>query len=291
MPLATVVIPTLLHQPALVKECLASLAAQAEQDFVTFVVVNNSQPEQLEEFQKTLIDLPQNMHWLPQQKNLGFAGAVNIGIAQATTKYLVMLNDDTQAQENWLAELIKTQEQTGAEMIASTIYQHGTEKIDSQGFSFAWRGKAEAINDAPLSFKNERDYWLKNENRQLLPVAAADDEYWQEPFGADAAACLYTAKLIAEVGMFNEKFFAYLEDVDLALRARKAGFKCVLAEKAVVYHHKHATSARQRGFKSRQDLKNWWRIVVSNYPRQAWKKYGLTILIERLRNISGRILG
>ncbi len=222
-----------------------------------------------------------NINWFSLGKNTGFTGAVNAGIKQAKGDYIILLNDDTIVDPNWLNELIKTQQQTGADMVASKIYLADEKTLDSQGFGFAWRGKAAALDqNLQCSLSTAKDYWLNNP--QLLPKTKL-----QEPFGPDAAAALYTRKLFDRIGLFDNDFFAYLEDVDLALRARQAGMDCVLADKAIVYHYKHATSSQKQGFKAKQDLRNWWKIVLRRYNFTVWKKFPGLILVERLKNLSG----
>lgn len=285
MPQITVIIPTLLSNQEYLAKCLDSLKDQSYSDFEVLVMVNDTEAK-AQEYLHKYPNFGKNVAFTALGSNQGFTGAVNAGIERSRGKYIVLLNDDTEADKNWLKELLKTQQDTGAHMVASTIYLSDKKTLDSLGFSFAWRGKAEAINDIALSFETDPDYWLNEENRKLLNCKD-NENYWQEPFGPDAAACLYTKEMLDEIGALNKDFFAYLEDVELALRARKKGYYCALAADAVVYHHKHATSLNKSGFKSKQDMKNWWRLVIVSYPSQAIIKFILTIFIERLRNISG----
>ncbi|HOP39382.1 MAG TPA: glycosyltransferase family 2 protein, partial [Candidatus Woesebacteria bacterium] len=270
--LATIIIPTLLSNLDYLKNCLASLqkqklnAIKTKASIEIIITCNTSQQEMLQG-QKDLENIwqaqPANpqitWQWLCLGKNTGFTGAVNAGIKQAQGKYIVLLNDDTVVTENWLSELILTQQKTGAELVASKIYLSDQKTLDSQGFGFAWRGKAEALDqNLQCALSSEKDYWLNNP--ELLPKTRMI-----EPFGPDAAAALYTKELFDQIGLLAEDFFAYLEDVDLALRARQAGMNCVLAEKAIVYHYKHASSSKKQGFKAKQDLKNWCKIVNRGY--------------------------
>ncbi len=277
------------------KNCLMSLQKlkfdpKPDQFQVQIIIACNTSQQEMVEVQEKLQALLKTQannyqitwQWLCLDKNVGFTGAVNTGIKQAQGKYIVLLNDDTVVDENWLSELIITQQKTGAEMMASKIYLADKKTLDSQGFGFAWRGKAEALDqNLQCSLSSEKDYWLNNPD--LLPKTTM-----QEPFGPDAAAALYTKKLFDKIGLLENDFFAYLEDVDLALRARQAGMNCALADKAVVYHYKHVTTNKQqKSFKSKQDLINWWKIVVRNYNFKIWKKFVGLILLERLKNLSG----
>jgi GT2 family glycosyltransferase len=281
-----IIIPTLWKQPALLEACLQSISKLKLSGVqLQVIVVSNVSHKQHRNFQSS-IHVPENITviWIVTGKNLGFAGATNLGFAHSLADYYVCLNDDTQVDQFWLYELIKTQKKTGAEMIASTIYLADKQTLDSQGFTLAWRGKAEALIAGQSSLNSLPDHWLRHKGA----FSRQDKAFWQEPFGPDAAACLYTKKLIDTVGVFRADFFAYLEDVELALRARKQGFYCALATDAIVYHHKHATSSTMSSFKARQDMVNWWKIVLT-YPYYAWQNFTASILIERLKNISGFI--
>jgi GT2 family glycosyltransferase len=72
--------------------------------------------------------------------------------------------------------------------------------------------------------------------------------------------------MLDDIGLFDEDFFAYLEDVDLAWRAQWAGWRCVYAPDAVVWHHHSATSNRIPHFKSRLLGRNKLWLLAKNYP-------------------------
>lgn len=283
-PSVSIIIPTMLANPNLLRSCLDSLSKLKTTAKFEVIIVGNVAKPILDKFKKSL-KLVYPATWIALGSNQGFAKAANAGIVKSQAAFIALLNDDTQVDQNWLSELLSVCQQSGADMVASNIYLADKKSLDSQGFSFAWRGKAKAIINYKTKLKSWPDYWLNEGNNELFSNTKL--EFWREPFGPDAAACLYTRKLFDKVGDFNEDFFAYLEDVELALRARRAGFYCALAEKAEVYHHKHASSAKMSGFKAKQDFKNWWRIVVDTYPEKAWEKYWYLILVERLKNLSG----
>jgi GT2 family glycosyltransferase len=85
-------------------------------------------------------------------------------------------------------------------------------------------------------------------------------------FGASGGAAFYRRAMLDEIGLLDEDFFAYLEDVDLAWRAQWAGWRCVYAPDAVVWHHHSATSARIPNFKSRLLGRNKIWLLAKNYP-------------------------
>lgn len=296
----SVIIPTLLAQPEWLRRTLTSLTKQDYLGtFSVFVVVNAGQAV-LDAFLPTL-KLPQSnikLVWLVQGKNTGFTHAVNRGILASKSKLVALVNDDVWLTASWLTEIIGTWQQTGADMIASTIFtpkKHPFSwpmkktqwQLDSCGFDFAWRGKAWPLipnqkNELSSPLSPCWDNWLQHVDL-LGKIAFADT---LQPFGADGAAALYTRKLFKRAGLFKQSFFAYLEDVELALRARRAGFVCRWSPKALAYHGKHATSTQMGNFKAKQDVKNWWRMLLS-FPFDAWWRFGVSILLERLRNVSG----
>ena len=255
---------------------------------VEVLIICNTSKDQMDEVKvnlKSVLSFSSkpdlDIKWICMGFNTGFVGATNAGIEAAQGEYVVFLNDDTQVSPLWLSELVLTQRKTKADMVASKVYLGDHKTLDSQGFGFAWRGKAEALNkDLKCSLSNNEDYWLNHPN--FLPKTQIN-----EPFGPDGAAALYTKKLFNEVGLLEKDFFAYLEDVDLAIRARQHGMFCAFADKAVIYHYKHATSSKFSSFKSRQDLINWWKIVSRRFSAKSWLKFWLLILIERARNLSG----
>lgn len=274
-----IIIPTLLSDPDMLQACLDSLTKLKKAPQFTVTVMVNTPQEFVTQFENTLspaLSKKLDLQFISLGKNTGFTGAVNAGITATSEDVVILLNDDTIVDPHWLYELTQTQENTNADMVASTIYLKDQTTLDSQGFTFRWRGQA-----LPLPFTDtSKDSWLKHPD--LLPTTKLE-----EPFGPDAAAALYTRKLLKNLDGFRSSFFVYLEDVDLALRARRAGFTCAVSEKAIVYHHKHATSTRISGFKARQDFQNWWRIVLGSYPAKAWMRFAPQILFERAKNLSG----
>lgn len=229
--------------------------------------------------------LPFPVSFITQGKNTGFAAAVNAGIKASNSDLILTLNDDAYLDLKCLTELVRTQQKTQSDMVAATIYLDRSGTIDSCGFDFAWRGKATALKPgdhgltSPLSSLS--DNWQRHP--ELLPTS----DLFDQPFGPDAAVALYTKKLFTQLGGFTESFFAYLEDVDLALRARLQGMYCVHAPAAIAYHEKHQTSQQMGSFKAKQDVKNWWRIVLGSYPRSVWWEFCCRILLERLKNLRG----
>lgn len=164
---------------------------------------------------------------IQNKKNLGFAKGNNVGIKKAKGKYIATLNNDTKVDPSWLKELVsaaENDEKIGT--CASKILIYDTPKlIDSAGIFIARNGGGEN-RGAILSSKR---YCNKK----------------TEVFGACAAAALYRKKMLKDIGYFDQDYFAYFEDVDLAWRAQLAGWKCMFIPSAIVYHKGGGTSRKE----------------------------------------------
>ncbi len=286
---ASVIVPTQISQPELLSLCLDSLVNQSfrSKKIEIIVVVNN--PYQQFNFDQYIAGKTSQKIFftvIQYDNSLGYAGAVNQGFAQASGQYLLVINDDAVADKDFITQMITTAQETQADMVAATVFLKDTQEVDSKGFTFAWRGKAEALNEK-TTLTNQSDNWLQHQD--LWGDSSLPSHFFQEPFGPDGAAALYSKKMIDHIGAFDSSFFAYLEDVELAFRARKHGHWCALSS-AQVKHYKHQTSNKLgNSFKAKQDLINWWRIVLIHYQLIHWRKFGVRIFEERLRNISGYI--
>jgi hypothetical protein len=85
-------------------------------------------------------------------------------------------------------------------------------------------------------------------------------------FSSCAGAALYRRAVFADVGLFDEEFFAYLEDVDWGFRAQLAGYPCWYVPSAVAYHLGGATSSRISGLRARLLARNAYWLVLKNFP-------------------------
>jgi GT2 family glycosyltransferase len=242
-PLISVIIPNR-DGKEVIGPCLKSLDAQSEKPFEVIVVDDGSKdgsPEYIETnfpWVKTVsLDAPS-----------GFAGAVCEGFSVSRGDWIAVLNSDTSCEENWISEILKTiNSDTNAGMIASKVILSGDPvKIDSLGIK---------VNRACMAF-------LRKHGQE----AEANDDGNIEVFGPAGSAAFYKREVIEKAGFFDADYFAYYEDVDLAFRARWAGFSCILAQKAIVHHHHSFTADRVRLNKRYYLQRNRWRTIIRNWP-------------------------
>jgi GT2 family glycosyltransferase len=155
--------------------------------------------------------------------NTGFAHAVNVGIGTAETPYVALLNTDTEVHADWLAALLACIERAPPEVAAVSpqmLMMDDAALIDDAGDELSWYGAAtKRGHGRPAAEYNE-------------PT---------EIFSPSAGASLYRRSFLDAMGGFDEGFFAYLEDVDLGLRGRLAGYCYLYEPRAKVAHKGHGS--------------------------------------------------
>ncbi len=228
-PKISAVVPTLGHSPWL-EPCLEALRREGGEDLELLLVAQGA------EIDRSLLSLADRVVSLPA--NAGFAAANNRAFAAARGELLATVNDDAVVEEGWLAALVAT---LAAEPRAAAV-QGVNRSLDDprrvDGCGLAWNR-----------------FWQAVQLGRGEPVPAADRPT-EEIFGVSATAALYRRAALAAVGgrslaAFDERLFAYYEDVDLAVRLRAAGYRALLVPAA---RARHAGSLTGRRLGSRRRL-------------------------------------
>jgi GT2 family glycosyltransferase len=232
-------------------KCLDSLLDQTLSCHI-IVVDNGSTDGSLELLKK---EYPE-VEVLVLAKNHGFAGGVNTGAKKALedgAKYVALLNNDAPADKKWLESLVEKLEQDSKLGIAtSKILSVDSIFLDSTGDYYTIWG---------LPYPRGRNETGINKYDSDTVI-----------FGASGGASLYRTEMLKEIGLFDEDFFAYYEDVDLSFRAQLGGWKVAYAPKAIVYHQIGATSGKIKGFTTYQTLKNLPLLMWKNVPARLMLK-------------------
>ena len=253
-PLASVVIPSW-NNRELLGTCLDSLAKQTYKN-IEIIVVENGSVDGSAEFVRE--NYP-HVVLLPQAKNLGFAGGVNVGIKAAKGKHVALLNNDAIADTEWLGHLverIESDDKIG--IVTSKILKLDQSKKE---VTFDSTGDMYYIYGRPSP-----------RGRDVVDTGQYNTA--EEVFAASGGASLYRADLFNDIGYFDEDFFAYYEDVDTSFRARLAGWTIWFEPKAEVRHLIGATSGGGASSFSRyHSVKNQWYLYLKNMPASLFWKY------------------
>jgi hypothetical protein len=228
--------------------CLCSVFAQQFRDFAVVLVDNGSTDGSVELVRE---HFPQ-VHLIENRENRGFAVANNQAIQASTSEFVVTLNNDTEVDPRWLGTLVQAAD-AGAHigMCASKMLTADRrEMIDSTGI---------AVDRAGMVWN--RDGGSTDHLDTARPISV---------FGPCAGAALYRRALLDDIGLFDEDFFAYMEDVDLAWRAQWAGWECVYVPQAIAYHVHSATGKEGSYFKNRLLGRNKIWLLCKNYPLLPW---------------------
>lgn len=233
--------------------CLDSLQDQSLTDF-QIIVVDNGSTDGSQELIKASYP---HVQLVALDKNYGFAGGVNRGIQDAINagaEYVALFNNDATADKDWLKNLLSTAETNPkAGIVTSKFLKLDKKTIDSTGdFYSIWglpfpRGRGQTDNG---------QYDNKN-----------------EVFAASGGASLYRVETLKQIGLFDEDFFAYYEDVDISFRAQLAGWKVLFEPKAVAYHHVGGTSSKLGNFARYHSFKNFVFLYTKNMPVWLYWKY------------------
>ena len=249
-PLISVVIPNW-NGAAHLPTCLNALRRQTDPRFEVIVVDNGSQDESLPLLAR---EYPE-VQIVALDRNLGFAGGVNAGIRKAQGALVALLNNDTEAGPEWLAEMrLAFGRHPGAGMVASKILLFDRrDTLHSAGDFYRVDG-----------IPGNRGVWQPDSPEFNVegPV-----------FGPCGAAVGYRREMLQDVGLFDESLFAFCEDVDLAWRGQVAGWPCIYAPRSVIYHRLSATGGGV--IASYYNGRNCLTVMAKNYPgpllRTHWR--------------------
>ncbi|SDB46595.1 glycosyltransferase family 2 protein [Butyrivibrio sp. INlla16] len=181
-------------------------------------------------------------------ENTGFANAVNVGIELSETEYVLLLNNDTVAEERMTERLLSAISKNDKvfSVGAKMLQMKEPHNIDDSGDLYCALGWA---------FSPGRDKDGSSYAKRAAVTSAC------------AGAAIYRKSIFSEIGGFDEEHFCYLEDVDVGYRARIYGYKNLYEPTAVVYHAGSGTSgSRYNEFKEELTAANNLYMIYKNMP-------------------------
>ncbi len=239
----TVVIPNYNGQK-FIKPCLDSLRLQNYKDFEVLVIDNASSDGSYEYIK----DNYKEVKLVRLKQNYGFSAAVNKGISMSGTPYVILLNNDTESDPDFVGELVKAIEQSDDIFSVSSkmINYNDRTLMDDAGdlYSIMGWGFQQGVGQNTQNYTKDR-----------------------EVFSACAGAAIYRKSIFDKIGMFDLKHFAYLEDMDVGYRARIHGYRNTFCASALVYHVGSGTSgSKYNSFKVKLAARNNIYLIYKNMP-------------------------
>ncbi|MGE3251214.1 MAG: glycosyltransferase family 2 protein [Hyphomonadaceae bacterium] len=220
----------------------AALETQTLRDFNVIVIDNASRAEE----RLVARDMPANGTLVQLEENIGFAAANNRAARILDADYFVCLNPDAFPQPNWLEKIVAAAD---ARPDAGAV---GSLQLD-------------AADEERLDGAGD-EYWLGGLAYRALFRAPNTPQRPGEAFSACAAAALYRGAAFDACGGFDERFFCYSEDVDLAFRMRLLGWKIVQADDAVVAHVGGGAAGARSAFAIEYGTRNRIWTFAKNMP-------------------------
>jgi len=265
-----------------IKECLNSILGQSFKDYLLLIIDNGSVDNTVKIIEEEFLPIfGEKIRFVKNKENLGFAKAHNQALLWTDTDYALVLNQDVILEPDFLAQVFE---------FASKNDKVGSMNGKVLRWEFEQEGdlikseKSDIIDSLGLKiFKNQR----------VTDLAAGEQDKGQyeeakEIFGASACVAFYARRALADVRykdeFFDNDFFSYKEDVDLAYRLRWRGWASYYLPQALAYHKRSAKPQSQGKFLSKVNLrKNKTKFI--NY--HSYKNH----LFVLIKNLSLRIYG
>ena len=235
--------------------CVESLQQQTLRPEI-IIVDNNSSDDSVERFEDHVKSQKKDAPILiKNSQNLGFAGGINTGLVHARKQgfeYIGVLNPDAIADKHWLKSLYtELTSHPSAGIATGLLLRRDGNTIDTSGDFYTTWG---------LPGPRNRDEPTVNAPNQPGEI-----------FGATGGGALYRTAMLNDIGLFDEDFFMYYEDVDLSFRAQLAGWKVRYTPKAIAYHKVGASSQKVPGLAVFNTFKNLPLVLIKNVPgRLFW---------------------
>lgn len=234
--------------------CLPSLVAQTHPD-IEVIIADNASTDGTQAYvrqhfpQFIIAQLPANR---------GFTGACNAGMRVATGEFIALLNNDTEVDPDWVAEVIAAfGRHPEAGFVASKMLLFDRRNVLHTAGDFY------RVDGQP----GNRGIWQQDTGQY-------DSEGYV--FSACGGSSVYRRGMLEKIGLLDDDFFFSLEDIDLAWRAQLAGYRCIYAPNAKVYHRLSASGGGVTA--SFHDGRNTLYVLIKNYPTALWRRYGWLVL-------------
>src|SRR5574341_233457 len=195
-------------------------------------------------------------------RNEGFSRAVNRGIRESRTPWLAVINNDVEPEPDWLDRLKQGCEASGAWFATGRMLDAARRESIDGTFDALCRGGCA---------------WRAGQGR-------LDGPEWRNPRlirFAPLTAALLRRELFERIGLLDERFESYLEDVEFGLRCALGGYSGVYVPEAVAFHGGSATLGRWHSQSVRLIARNQLLLVAKHYPSGWLRRYGWPVLVAQ----------
>lgn len=232
---------------------------------LTLVVVDNGSTDDSRKIIQSYEQQDRRVRHIYNDKNYGYTGGMNPGLQLAIDEgagYVAGCNNDAKPHKDWLKHLVAFLEKHPSYGAAACKLLHTDGKtIDSTADQYTIWG---------IPFPRGRG-----------EPAGTQYDRQTDIFGASGGATLYRVDMLRQIGLFDQDFFAYYEDIDLSFRSQLAGWKIAYVPQSIVYHAIGQTSARlgkgkkraagsANNFTTTQFMKNLPFIIIKDLPIGLW---------------------
>lgn len=267
------------------EKCLTSLSRQTYISTEIIIVDNGSTDDSVDYIKK---EFP-SVRLIVCRENLGFAKGSNIGIRESKGEMVATLNNDTEVVPEWIESLVDV--------------MNSDKNIGMCASKMLFMKNRDIINSTGLCMSRSGACW----DRGMSEYDNGQYDTIEDIFGPCAGAAMYRRVMLEEIGLFDEDFCAYMEDTDLAIRGRLAGWKCLYVPDAIVYHIHGGTAGYMSDYTIYYGNRNIIWVPIKNFP--IWllitcipwmigrniavipyyilKGYGKTILRSKIDGIKG----
>lgn len=241
---STIVIPNY-NGIKYLEKCLLSILEDVGEYPVRILVIDNGSADGSPELAGKIA----GVEVIRMGENTGFCRAVNVGIRASNTPYIILLNNDLTVEKGFIRAM--------------------EEALDKDPKAFS-AGAQMRMMKAPDRIDNAGDYYCALGWAYDFGKGRKVSERYTKPrkiFAACGGAAIYRRSILDQIGLFDEKHFAYLEDVDIGYRARIYGYHNLYVPGALVYHAGSSVSgSKYNEFKINLSSANSIYLVKKNMP-------------------------
>jgi len=251
-----------------IEKCLASVFRSTYENYDVIVVDNASEDGSAQIVRDFVGDYGQKPKLIQLNENTGFVGGNNVGIKYAIEKgcdAVVLLNQDTEVEPDSVSALVDAARPEDVGIVQAMMLLGNERNLTNNA--------GNAMHYLGFGFVK---HYREQANQWLNPIEPLEIGYASGAamlIKREVLACLNTPPHLLRRGLggglvdddasyFDSKFFAYHEDLDLCWRARLAGYKVMLAQKAIVYHYYEFSRNKEMFFWTE---KNRWCVLLQNY--------------------------